>query len=186
MHDPGASAETIFAEHRRFGEALDASLRAPAPRHTHDRNPERPLRIGLCPATCASTAAHFMEPMFEALGQRGLSLVAYSNLTREDGTSARLRGLIPTWHRVAALSDTELAALIRADRIDILVDLFRHTADNRLPVFALRPAPVQVTWLGYRAPPACAASTTASSTLTAPPGLLDDQFSRSWCTCPTP
>jgi hypothetical protein len=158
-------------------QALDASLHAPAPRHTHDRNPERPLRIGFVSGDLRQHAvAHFMEPMFEALGQRGLSLVAYSNLAREDGTSARLRGLIPTWHRVAALSDTELAAQIRADRIDILADLSGHTADNRLPVFALRPAPVQVTWLGYPAPPACAASTTASSTLTAPPGRLDDQF----------
>ena len=178
MHDPGASAETIFAEHCRFGEALDASLRVPAPRHTHDRNPERPLRIGFVSGDLRQHAvAHFMEPMFEALGQRGLSLVAYSNLAREDGTSARLRGLIPTWHRVAALSDTELAAQIRADRIDILVDLSGHTADNRLPVFALRPAPVQVTWLGY------SGTTGLRSidyrfvyTLTAPPGRLDDQF----------
>ena len=93
MHDPGASAETIFAEHCRFGDALDASLNAPAPRHAHDRNPERPLRIGFVSGDLRRHAvAHFMEPMFEALGQRGLDLVAYSNLAREDEVSARLRG----------------------------------------------------------------------------------------------
>lgn len=179
MHDPEASAEFVFAEHCRFGKAVEAGPRGRAPGpHANDRDPERPLRIGFVSADLRRHAvAHFMQPMFEALGQQGLTLVAYSNLGREDEVSARLRTLVHTWHPVAHMSDAEVAELVRADRIDILVDLSGHTAENRLPLFALKPAPLQVTWLGY-------SGTTGMRsmdyrfvyTLTAPPGRLDDQF----------
>ncbi|MCL3917487.1 hypothetical protein, partial [Escherichia coli] len=53
------------------------------------------------------------------------------------------------WRQVDAISDIELAKLIAEDGIDILFDLSGHTAYNRLPVFALRPAPIQITWIGY-------------------------------------
>ncbi|KAB2965782.1 tetratricopeptide repeat protein [Zoogloea sp.] len=179
MHDADASAEDIAAAHRRFGAHFASASRSRPRAHGNDRDPERPLRIGFVSADLRRHAvAYFMEPMFEALRQRGLTLVAYSNLAREDEVSARLRNLVDRWHRVDGVSDTRLAEMIRADRIDILVDLSGHTAGNRLPLFAHRPAPVQVTWLGY-------SGTTGMDCidyrfvfrLTAPPGRLDDQFS---------
>lgn len=178
MHDAGASAQGIFAAHCRFGETLEGAAPGRPPKHLNTRDPERPLRIGFVSGDLREHAvAYFMEPMLAALGQRGLNLTAYSNRAHEDTVSVRLRQLVHGWHKVAGWSDARLAGQIQADRIDILVDLSGHTADNRLPVFALRPAPVQVTWLGY-------SGTTGMRsmdyrfvyTLTAPPGRLDEQF----------
>lgn len=178
MHDGEASAADVFAAHRRFGAQFAATSARAALRLAHDREPERPLRIGFVSGDLRRHAvAYFMEPMFAALRQRGLTLVAYSNLAQEDEVSARLRGLLDGWHNVASVGDARLAEMIRTDRIDILVDLSGHTAGNRLPLFARRPAPVQVTWLGY-------SGTTGMDCidyrfvfrLTAPPGRLDDQF----------
>lgn len=178
MHDGEASAAEVFAAHRRFGAQFTAATGRRPVRHDNDRQPDRPLRIGFVSGDLRRHAvAYFMEPMFAALRERGLTLMAYSNLAREDEVSAHLRGLLDGWRNVASVGDARLAEMIRADRIDILVDLSGHTADNRLPLFAHRPAPVQVTWLGY-------SGTTGMDCidyrfvfrLTAPPGRLDDQF----------
>jgi predicted O-linked N-acetylglucosamine transferase (SPINDLY family) len=73
----------------------------------------------------------------------------YYNQPRGDETTERLRRRAEHFLPISGLTDRQLAERIRRDRIDILFDLNGHTADNRLPVFFLRPAPVQVTWLGY-------------------------------------
>jgi len=73
----------------------------------------------------------------------------YHTARRSDAVTARLRSRADRWCEAATLDDAKLAARIRADRIDILVDLSGHTAGHRLPVFARRPAPVQVSWIGY-------------------------------------
>src|SRR5207302_503647 len=72
-----------------------------------------------------------------------------SNATGSDAVTARLKNHAHHWREIAALTDEQAAALIRDDRIDVLVDLAGHTADNRLLIFARKPAPVQVTYLGY-------------------------------------
>src|SRR5439155_7194329 len=75
--------------------------------------------------------------------------VAYPTVTKEDELSARIKPLFKRWHLIKGQSDLDAARAIRDDRIDILIDLAGHTGNNRLAVFALRPAPVQITWLGY-------------------------------------
>jgi len=76
-------------------------------------------------------------------------IVCYANGRTEDALTARLRAHADLWRPIAGKPDDEVAALIEADGIDILVDLSGHTAKNRLPLFARRPAPLQLTWLGY-------------------------------------
>ena len=78
-----------------------------------------------------------------------MEIFGYSDAASPDGVTERLRGLADCWRPTSGLSDEDLALRIRADRIDILVDLMLHLAPNRLAVFARRPAPVQVSWLGY-------------------------------------
>jgi protein O-GlcNAc transferase len=77
-----------------------------------------------------------------------VELHAYSNVKSEDAFTARFRGCFDHWHDIRGLNDKDAAAMIRADGIDILVDGCNHMRDQRLGVFALKPAPIQVTWLG--------------------------------------
>ena len=78
-----------------------------------------------------------------------MEVFCYAEVTRPDAVTAHLQGLSDHWLVTVGLSDDDLAERIRTDGIDILVDLAGHTAKNRLRVFARKPAPVQVTWLGY-------------------------------------
>jgi predicted O-linked N-acetylglucosamine transferase (SPINDLY family) len=149
-HTEGISPADLFAEHRVYGQRLAARL--PAARGwDHSPEPERRLRIGFVSGDLRNHAlSHFVEPVLERLaGRPGLALHAYYNHPVHDHVTARLRGHMAQWRDVSGLDDEALEALVRADGVDILVDLSGHTSHNRLPVFARKPAPLQVTWLGY-------------------------------------
>lgn len=149
--DAGVDADVLFAEHRRFGRLLEAPLRAAWPRHRNVLEPERTLQIGLVSGDFRNHAvAGYLEPVLERLREQpDLELHAYSNNTVEDAVTTRLRGHVAHWHSVAALADGQLSGKISADGIDILIDLSGHSALNRLPVFARKPAPLQAGWIGY-------------------------------------
>jgi predicted O-linked N-acetylglucosamine transferase (SPINDLY family) len=116
------------------------------------RDPGKRLRIGyVSPDFRAHSCAYFLEPLFAAHDRAAVEVVAYADLPRPDAVSARLRALADRWVPVTGQDDAAVAARIRDDRIDVLVDLAGHTADNRLLVFARKPAPIQLTWLGYAA-----------------------------------
>lgn len=111
---------------------------------------ERPLRIGFVSGDlCNHPVGNFLESVLQSIDSSKLILVAYSTLRKEDVLTARVKPFFAEWSVVESLADNQLAAKIHADRIDILIDLAGHTAGNRLPVFAWRPAPIQVAWLGY-------------------------------------
>jgi protein O-GlcNAc transferase len=140
------SAEQIFAEHKSFG----AAHRFPAAPHENSPDPGRPLRIGYLSGDFRSHAvARFIEPVLRHHDRTRFQIYCYSNVALPDATSTRLAQLTGHCVNIARMPDQEAAALIRRDRIDILVDLSGHTADNRLPLLARKPAPLQVTWLGY-------------------------------------
>ena len=116
-------------------------------------DPHRPLRIGLVSADFRQhPVGYFLVDVLESLhrlaGQR-LLLHGYSAFGIADALTARIHACCHGWSVVTTLSDAALAERIHADGIDILIDLSGHTAHNRLPMFAWRPAPIQVTWLGY-------------------------------------
>ena len=90
-----------------------------------------------------------VEPLLKEHDRQAVEVFCYAEVKRPDAVTTRLQGLADHWLVTVGLSDDELAERIRADGIDILVDLAGHTANNRLRVFARKPAPVQVTWLGY-------------------------------------
>jgi len=143
--------EELHAEHLRFGQLFEPKLQAQRLAHGNDKNPDRPLQIGFVSGDLYDHAlANFLEPLFRELAARAdLQLHAYYAHIYEDTTTRRMRGLFHGWHHVVDLSEDELAAQIRRDRIDILIDLSGHTAHNRLLTFARRPAPVQASYLGY-------------------------------------
>ncbi|OBV40948.1 tetratricopeptide repeat protein [Janthinobacterium psychrotolerans] len=178
-HSPDIDAAALFAEHLRYAEHFEAPLRASWPLHTNTREPERRLRIGFVSADLYNHAvAHFITPILEhlALSPR-LEIVIYANSFHIDPISRHLHGLAGIWRQVEKLTHAELAQLITSDAIDILIDLSGHTGFNRLPTFARKPAPLQLTWIGY---PGTTGLQAMDYFLTdryySPPGVLDDQF----------
>jgi protein O-GlcNAc transferase len=116
----------------------------------------RPLRIGYVSADlCQHTVGLFVKDILLAhnsppggVGANPVTVFAYSSGQVSDWVSNAIRAAC-SWRDVSALDDAALATLIRQDQIDVLIDLSGHTAGSRLTVFAHRPAPVQVAWLGY-------------------------------------
>jgi len=142
----GLAPAAVYAEHAAFG----AAHRFPPFPHKNDPYPHRVLRIGYLSADFRSHAvARFIEPVLRNQDRSRFQVICYSNVTVPDATTAALGKLAGRLVNIAGVPDQEAAALIRRDRIDILVDLSGHTADNRMPLFARKPAPLQVSWLGY-------------------------------------
>lgn len=147
---PDLPLAELLAEHRRYGERLEAPLRARWPAHANDRDPDRPLRVGYVSADFREHAMAFsILPVLAHHDPARFEVFCYANNPREDEWTARMRAHVREWHRVVGLADEALADLVRSHAIDILVDLSGHTALNRLAVFARKPAPVQAAWLGY-------------------------------------
>ena len=121
-----------------------------APKRLYAADADRPLRVGYVSADFFHhPVGRFLEPVWAAHDTSRFIINAYSGVVREDALTDRLRAHASQWRQTLGLSDDELEEQIRADDIDILVDLAGHTGGNRLTVFARRPAPVQVSWLGY-------------------------------------
>lgn len=165
------SAEELFDAHRRVGQLFVQPVAAPTP----DRTGDRRLRIGyLSPDLYAHVVACFFLPIVARHDRARFEVYCYYTRDLNDAVTDGLRGLSDRWADCAGLSDAEIARRIRADRIDILVDLAGHTAHQRLGVLALRPAPVQVTYLGYPNTTGLAAVDWRITDATAdPPGASD-------------
>lgn len=148
---PDVSREQLFEEHVQFGECLEAPLRASRPQHERVRaEPKRRLRIGFVSGDLhMHPVGFFLENALRHINREQLDIVLYSNGHKSDALTARLRAMDFAWVELHDLQDDAAAQRIRLDAIDILVDLAGHTGQNRLPVFARKPAPIQVTWLGY-------------------------------------
>jgi protein O-GlcNAc transferase len=140
----------LAQEHRAWAERHADSFTRDVRPHTNDRSPgRRPLRIGyVSPDFREHAVAHFIEPAL-MLDPSEFEVFCYVEEFHCDDVTRRLKSLVPHWLNTVPLNDDQLAQRIRADGIDILVDLAGHTADDRLLVFARKPAPVQATYLGY-------------------------------------
>lgn len=144
-------AEDLAAAHRAWGELVLREVPAAADDHQNDPDPGRRLRVGYLSADLRHhPVASVLEPLLAGHDPDAVEVHAYSlSALPDDEVTRRLRGLVHAWHDVAAHDDEALAARLRRDRVDVLVDLAGHTGGNRLPVLARRPAPVQVTYAGY-------------------------------------
>ena len=145
-YHPELSVNEIFTEFVRWGD------RYPAPTTDFsavDRTPGRRLRIGyVSPDFRAHTSRFYFWPLFAHHDFAKVELFAYSNVRSDDSFTEKFKTVFNHWRDIRELTDAQAAAQIKADGIDILVDGCNHMRDERLGIFALKPAPIQVTWLG--------------------------------------
>jgi protein O-GlcNAc transferase len=147
-YDARISNPQLIAAARRYDDIF--SDLPPAPAFSNDRTESRRLRVGYVSGDFRQHAiGYFLPSVLEAHDKTGYEAFCYNNHPKVDDWTRRLRGAADHWREIAGLSDAAAARVIRADGIDILIDLSGHTAKNRLALFALRPAPVQASWLGY-------------------------------------
>jgi protein O-GlcNAc transferase len=147
---PGHDARTISEEHQRWNRQFSDPLKPFVRLHANDRNPGRRLRVGyVSPDFLDHAVGRFVLPLLERHDRERFEILCYSGVARPDWLTERFRALAGGWRNTVGVPDARLAETIHEDAVDILVDLSLHTAGNRLPVFARRPAPVQVTWLAY-------------------------------------
>lgn len=143
--DPQMARAALSDYDQRFGAARHGARR-PAGAPAADRR----LKVGyVSNDLCSHAIAHFLEPVLECHDRNAFEVICYDRTPQRDAVSLRLEAAADGWRRVDGMDWDRLADQVRADGIDILVDLKGHFDDNHLPLFARRPAPVQVTWLGY-------------------------------------
>jgi len=144
------SQQDIFAESRRWEAAHAAPSAVRKVSHTCDRDPERRLRIGyVSPDFRIHSVAYFLDPLIGGHDRRRFEVFCYAQVANPDDVTQRFRGLADGWCSTVGMTAPAMAERVRADKIDILVDLAGHTANNRLLAFAELAAPVQVSYLGY-------------------------------------
>jgi predicted O-linked N-acetylglucosamine transferase (SPINDLY family) len=146
----GSDAGVCFAEHRRWAQLHAEQLGQSIPAHSNDLDPSRPLRIGYVSGDFRMHPVAFaIEPVLAAHDRNRVEVFCYAQVESPDDTTRRLNGIADNWRSLVGIPDGEAADMIRRDQIDILVDLAGHTSNNRLLVFARKPAPIQVTHFGY-------------------------------------
>jgi predicted O-linked N-acetylglucosamine transferase (SPINDLY family) len=143
-------ALAIRKECARWNRQHAEPLRALIEPHANLPDPDRQLRIGyVSSGFCDHVDSFFTIPLLSNHDHRRFEIFCYADVANPDTLTERIRGYADIWRSTAGLTDQKLADLVRGDQIDILIDLEMHTGDNRLLVFARKPAPVQVTWLAY-------------------------------------
>lgn len=148
-YDPACGCEDILREHREWGERHGRPLQRFRRPHLNRPSPDRRLRIGYVSADFERhvAGASFLPP-FREHDRTQFEIFCYANSPRQDQITAEYRAHCDGWREIHAVTDEAAVEMIRADGIDILVDLSSHTAGNRLLLFARKPAPVQATHLG--------------------------------------
>jgi Predicted O-linked N-acetylglucosamine transferase, SPINDLY family len=146
---PEYSPSQLCNEHKEYGKVFN--IRTSQSEHfSNNKDPDKKLRIGYVSADfCGHAISRFILPVLNWHNKDKFGIFCYSNGTRNDTMTARLKALSDTWRDIHSLSDGRTVDMIREDGIDILIDLSGHTGKNRLPLFAHRPAPIQASYLGY-------------------------------------
>lgn len=146
------SQDLLLEEAKKYGEIV-ASQSKTISTWQNTPEPDRRLRIGLVSGDlCYHPVGFFIEGVLRAMTATTagkLEFFAYMNFYRSDSVSERIKALCHRWREIFGLSDEECVQLIQRDEIDILIDLSGHTGKTRLPIFAWKPAPIQISWLGY-------------------------------------
>jgi predicted O-linked N-acetylglucosamine transferase (SPINDLY family) len=148
--DPGCTSQAIAEEHHRWNLRHAEPLRPSITEHGNHPGTDRRLRVGyVSPNFWGHCQSLFMVPLLSAHDRQQVEVFCYADVRRPDAHTDQMRKHVDGWRDIVGQSDEDVAARIRQDQIDILVDLTMHMAHNRLLTFARKPAPIQVTWLAY-------------------------------------
>lgn len=146
---PACDPELLFTEHKRWADRHTSHIPVFSTYH-NTPDVERRLRIGyVSPDLHKHPVAHFIEPILANHDPDRVEVICYAEVPHPDAVTKHLQSMVDEWRTTCGMTDTQVAGMIREDAIDILVDLAGHTSNNRLMTFARKPAPVQVTYLGY-------------------------------------
>lgn len=149
-YSPDKSASDVYLAYQNSDRMLFQPLREKWRPHSNSRQPGRRLKIGyVSPDFKKHSGNNFVEPLFAHHDRQSFEITAYAELASEDDVTARFKTYFDKWVPTSRLTDADLAEKIRADGIDILIDVAGHTAGNRLGAFARKPTPVSLTWLGF-------------------------------------
>lgn len=149
-YHPNYDARRIRDEHRQWYERYVKPSARPNHVHFNQLSPDRRLRIGyVSPDFRDHPVTYNMLPLLAAHDHQQFEVFCYSNTFDQDELTERVKVHTDNWRDITGLDDQQTTDLIAADQIDILVDLALHTGNNRLLVFARKPAPIQVTFAGY-------------------------------------
>ena len=145
-YDPAYDQKSLFEEHIRwFGRRPE-----PVRSFANDPDPRRPLKIGyVSPDFCRHPAASFLEPLILNHNRDEFKVFCYSQTTHQDQRTEMFKKQAQNWREIERLDDNSAVELIKEDKIDILIDCAGHMNGNRLGIFALRAAPVQISGIGY-------------------------------------
>jgi protein O-GlcNAc transferase len=146
----GGSGAEHLAAHKAWGELHAEPLKPASVVYNNSRDPERRLKIGY--VSCdfqAHPVGWLLANVLPAHDREKVEVFCYANDVVEDEVTSRLKASADHWRDITGADDDEVAARVRWDHIDILIDLTGHTGKNRLLAFALEPAPVQASWIGY-------------------------------------
>jgi len=147
---PESTQEEIYKESLQWANRHAEGFPADGPVHANSADKERRLKIGyLSPDFRSHSVACFFEPVLNTHNRHKVETFCYANVLWPDNVTERIRITVDHWCSIVNMNDTEVVEQVKRDGIDILVDLAGHTAKGRLLIFAGKPAPVQVTWLGY-------------------------------------
>ncbi|MBF0611259.1 MAG: tetratricopeptide repeat protein [Magnetococcales bacterium] len=150
-YHPEYEPRQVFADHVQWAERHERPLMTERQGFAHwDRNPERPLKVGfISPDLHRHPVGYFLEGVLANHDPRQTVIHCYSTHHQPDDFSRRMQATVEVWRDVHGKSDGEVAQIIRQDQVDILIELAGHTGKNSLLVMARKPAPIQMSWMGY-------------------------------------
>jgi predicted O-linked N-acetylglucosamine transferase (SPINDLY family) len=150
LYEPGLSNQEILDIHCEYGRRFATDVPDRSRPHRNVRDPGRKLRLAyLSPDFRAHSVAYFFEALLEKHDRTRFDVLLYSDTTRKDKVTAAMQAAADLWTETGGLTNDAFARRLMEDKVDILVNLGGHTSGNRLPVCALKPAPVQIEYLGY-------------------------------------
>ncbi|MEX0678389.1 MAG: tetratricopeptide repeat protein [Pirellulales bacterium] len=184
---PDLDAQTIFDEHRAWAQKHADPLTAASAPHANDGAGGRRLRVGyVSPHFFGHAVNFFTEPILASHDHQAFEIFCYSDVVVEDETTNRLRGYADCFRKILGQGHEQVSRQIREDKIDVLVDLTGHIGENRMLVFARKPAPVQVTYIGYQNTTGMRAiAYRLTDDYADPPGLTDRYYTERLVRLPT-